>query len=137
MGAAYFSITNHGKTPDTLMSASTPAAARVEFHQTSIAGGMARMRPLIEIVIEPGETLKIEPGAIHLMLVELKAPLTEGGSVPLTLQFRAAGALTVQLRIEARDAPPAAENTRSRAAGVVTVIAAPGIDNFGNRRPRI
>jgi copper(I)-binding protein len=107
MGVAYLSITNHGNAADVLLGASTPVAASVQMHQTTIAEGMARMRPLTEIVIAPGTTVRIEPGGIHLMLVDLKAPLELGKSVPLDLQFRAAGKITVQLSVEARDAPPA------------------------------
>ncbi len=45
MGVAYLSITNNGPQEDVLLSAHTPAAARVEFHRTILEGGMARMRP--------------------------------------------------------------------------------------------
>ena len=44
-GVAYLSITNNGPQQDTLIAASTPAAAHVEFHRTSFEAGMARMRP--------------------------------------------------------------------------------------------
>lgn len=101
MGVAYFTITNRGKAEDVLVAASTPAAARVEIHQTSISDGMARMRPLKEVAIAAGATVKVEPGGIHLMLVDLKQPLTPQAYVPLTLQFRDAGNVTVQLRVEA------------------------------------
>jgi copper(I)-binding protein len=123
MGVAYFSITNHGSAPDVLLGASTPIAASVQMHQTTITEGMARMRPLTEIVIAPGATVRIEPGGIHLMLVDLKAPLELGKSVPLELKFRTAGRITVQLSVEAGDTPPAAENAPSRALAVVTVVA--------------
>jgi|SRR5688572_13180235 copper(I)-binding protein len=105
MGVAYLTITNNGKVPDALVAASTPVAARVEFHQTSFADGMARMRPLQEIVVAPGQTIKVEPGGIHLMLVELESALVTGASVSLTLQFRVAGRITVELSV--RDLPPA------------------------------
>jgi len=123
LGAAYLSITNNGKYADALVAASSPAAARVEFHQTTLADGMARMRPLTEIAIAPGATVKIEPGGIHVMLADLKAPLEPGKPVPLELEFRVAGKLTVELSIEARDAPPAAENAMKESLGVVTVTA--------------
>lgn len=108
MGAAYLSITNHGKAADALVAASSPVAARVEFHQTTLADGMARMRPLTGIDIAAGATVKIEPGGIHLMLADLKAPLEPGKAVPLVLEFRVAGKITVELSVEARDTPPAA-----------------------------
>jgi iron complex outermembrane receptor protein len=123
MGVAYLSITNHGTEPDALIGASSPASSGVQFHQTTISEGMARMRPLSEIRIEPGTTVKVEPGGFHLMLVALKAPLAAGKSVPLTLQFLRAGSITVELSIEARDAPPAAETAMSQSLGVVTVVA--------------
>ncbi len=123
MGVAYLSITNQGTGPDALIGASSPASSGVQFHQTTISEGMARMRPLGEIEIPPGATVKIEPGGFHLMLVALKAPLAAGKSVPLTLQFLRAGSVTVELSIEARDAPPAAETAMSQSLGVVTVVA--------------
>ena len=105
MGVAYLSITNRGESADTLIGASSPAAAKIELHQTSFADGMARMRPLSEVGIPPGATVQIEPGGIHLMLVDLVSALERGTSVPLVLEFRRAGKVTVQLSIEARDAP--------------------------------
>jgi iron complex outermembrane receptor protein len=123
MGVAYLSITNNGPGPEALLSASSPAAASVQFHQTTISEGMARMRPLTEVLIPAGATVRIEPGGIHLMLVDLKMPLESGKFVPLTLEFRTAGKITVQLAVEARDAPPAAENAMAQSLGVVTVMA--------------
>ena len=99
MGVAYFTLTNHGDS-DALLSAQTPVAASVEFHQTSIADGMARMRPLTQIDIAAGATVRVKPGGIHLMLVDLKQPLVVGTRVPLTLTFRVAGKVEVQLQVE-------------------------------------
>jgi periplasmic copper chaperone A len=105
VGAAYLTITNHGKVADTLIGASSPVAASVQIHQTATVDNMAQMRPLHEIEIAPGANVKVEPGGIHFMLMGLKAPLALGQSVPLTLEFRVAGRVTVQLRVEARDTP--------------------------------
>ena len=99
-GVAYLSITNKGPQQDTLIAASTPAAARVEFHRTSLVAGMARMRPAGALVVEPNATITAEPGGLHLMLVCLKSPLVAGTSVPLVLQFKSAGEITVQLSVE-------------------------------------
>jgi copper(I)-binding protein len=102
-GVAYLSITNHGAREDTLLGAQTPVAARVEFHRTSFEGGMAMMRPAGLLVIRPGDTLAAAPGGLHLMLVDLKAPLEKGAKVPLTLIFKEAGSITVELNVEAQD----------------------------------
>ncbi len=103
-GVAYLSITNNGPTPEVLLGAHSPAAARVELHQTLVSEGMARMRPLPQIEIAPGETVRIAPGGIHFMLFNLKAPLTLGDAVPLTLRFRNAGEIEIEIEVEARDA---------------------------------
>jgi copper(I)-binding protein len=102
VGVAYFTITNKGAVADTLIAARTPAAARVEFHRTLIEGGMAKMRSSSSILIAPGSTVVAEPGGLHLMLLELKAPLAEGTSVPLVLTFASAGEVTIQLRVGTR-----------------------------------
>jgi|SRR5690349_15935694 len=99
-GVAYLSITNRGPRQDTLLYASSPVAERVEFHRTSFEAGMAHMRPVNTLVVQPNSTIKAEPGGLHLMLVDLKTPLVEGTMVPLVLHFQSAGEITVQLKVE-------------------------------------
>jgi copper(I)-binding protein len=106
-GVAYLSITNNGAEEDTLVAARTPAAMRVEFHRTSFEAGMARMRPAGILVVAPNATLTAEPGGLHLMLVELKEPLMAGATVPLVLQFKSAGEITVHLKVEQPGRTPA------------------------------
>jgi copper(I)-binding protein len=103
IGVAYLSITNNGAHEDELIAARTPAAARVEFHRSSVESGMARMRPSGALVVAANATVTAQPGGLHLMLVGLKTPLVEGTSVPLVLTFRSAGEVTVQLLVERRD----------------------------------
>ncbi len=39
------------------------------------------------------------PGGLHIMLMGLKAPLQQGGSLTLDLTFEHAGAVTVQVPV--------------------------------------
>lgn len=112
VGVAYLSITNSGPTEEVLLGARSPAAARVELHQTLVSEGMARMRPLAQIAIAPGATVRIVPGGIHLMLFNLKSPLSLGDEVPLTLIFREAGEVDVAIKVEARDSAAAVSSGR-------------------------
>jgi iron complex outermembrane receptor protein len=121
MGVGYLTLINRGKADDALLGAMSPIASRVEFHQTTLADGMARMRPLTAVALPAGKTVKLEPGGIHLMLVELNKPLEAGALVPLTLEFRNAGKVEVTLRIETREA--GVENEMTRSVGTVTVVA--------------
>jgi len=105
-GVGYLSITNNGKQRDTLISASSPAAARVEFHRTTFEAGMAHMSHARAVVIEPNATITAEPGGLHLMLVDLKSPLVVGTTIPLVLRFENAGEITVQLQVEPMGSTP-------------------------------
>ena len=45
------------------------------------------------------ETVALEPGGLHAMLMRLKEPMTEGDTFPLTLLFDDGGEVTVEVPI--------------------------------------
>ena len=101
VGAGYMRISNETASTVRLLDGETPASATVEMHLMSMDGGVMRMRPAGEgLEIPAGGQVTLEPGGYHLMLIGLKAPLSEGDSVPLTLVFdggaRVETALTVR-----------------------------------------
>lgn len=101
VGAGYLSIANQGGVPDRLIAASSPAAGRVEIHEMSMESGVMRMRELAQgLAVPAGQRVELKPGGLHLMLMDLAAPLREGGMVPVTLTFERAGRLEVELKIE-------------------------------------
>lgn len=103
--AGYMDIANTGKVADRLVSASTPHAARVEIHQSSMEGGMMRMKALPDgVEIPAGGKVSLAPGGLHLMLFGPKAAVKEGERIPLTLTFARAGKVDVQLAAESRPA---------------------------------
>ncbi len=88
--AVYFTVTNTGATPVTLVSVSTipDIAGDAQLHTTDMQDGMMKMRHLQDgVIIPPGEMLTLAPGGYHVMLLGLKQGLTPGMSVPLTLHF--------------------------------------------------
>jgi periplasmic copper chaperone A len=97
-GAAYLTITNSGSKPDRLLGASTPTAVSAEINETRHSQGVAQMRRLESLEIPPGQTVMV-PGALHIMLLDLVRPLKPGAQYPLTLNFRDAGAVTVQVQV--------------------------------------
>lgn len=107
--AGYMSVTNHSSTPDRLVSARSPMARSVEIHDSSVADGVMRMRPLPDgVALPPGATLRLAPGGPHLMLIGPTGGFARGGRVPVTLSFEGAGDVTVELEVAAagaRDAP--------------------------------
>lgn len=47
-------------------------------HRTVVEDGVSRMRPAGKLVVAPGESLRFEPGGLHLMLMRPLRPLAEG-----------------------------------------------------------
>jgi copper(I)-binding protein len=99
-GAAYMTLTNSGDTADQLLSAATPLAEKVQFHNETEESGVARMREIPTVDLEPGTRIIFKPGEMHMMIVGLKQPLTEGQNFQLTLQFEKAGDIEVTVPIE-------------------------------------
>jgi copper(I)-binding protein len=106
-GAGYLTITNTGRTPDTLISVVSPAAARVTLHSTRMRGGVMSMRPLTSLAIPAAGTLALSPGGYHLMLEGLKRPLKIGDRVPATLTFARSGKVAIQFTVQAGPDPMA------------------------------
>jgi len=122
VGGGYLTLTNHGQTADRLVGGSSPASGRVEIHTMEVADGVMKMRELADgLALAPGETIKLEPGAFHLMLIDLKAPIRDGAKVPVTLRFERAGSVEVELSAGPLGAPAsghgAMEGTGASGAG--------------------
>lgn len=109
--ALYLTITNTGDAPDRLIGASTEVAEDAHLHAHRIEDGVARMHAVEAIEIGPGESVALEPGGLHIMLVSPKRPLAEGDTFTAELTFAAAGSVAVEARVESIGAtgptPPA------------------------------
>jgi len=102
VGAAYFRIVNGGAA-DVLHSASTPVAKQVELHSSTVENGIMRMRPLSELAVPARQTVAFRPGTLHMMLIDLLRPLKAGERVHLTLMFRDAGPVSVDVPVRRLD----------------------------------
>jgi copper(I)-binding protein len=69
---AYCVIENHGSASVTLVGATSPAAAAMEIHESRREGDMYRMRRRAEVEIPAQDTVRFEPGGLHLMLFDVK-----------------------------------------------------------------
>lgn len=99
--AGYFSITNHSKVDDRLVSASSPISGAVEIHNHIEDNGVMKMRQVKGIDIKAGETVELKPGSYHLMM--FKANLPEGQEdVSLTLNYEKAPSVTLIVPVEGR-----------------------------------
>ncbi len=97
--AGYATITNRSGRADRLLGGSTPAAARLEIHEMSMAGGVMRMRPVVGgLPIGPRQSIALTEGGYHFMLIAPRRRLKAGDRVPATLRFRNIGSVPVTFR---------------------------------------
>jgi len=104
-GAVYFSFVNATDEDRSIVSATVAddVAGVVELHETVAAEdtdsdmddgdagmdgmGAMRMREVASIDAAAGETVSLEPGGLHIMLLDVAEPLEAGATFELTLTF--------------------------------------------------
>jgi copper(I)-binding protein len=101
IAGGYLTIENKGSASDRIVGVSSDIAGKVDVHEMAMNNGVMKMRPLDQgLTIEAGKTVKLAPGGYHLMLMNLRGPLLQGDTVPITLQFEKAGKVTVSLAVQ-------------------------------------
>lgn len=99
VGACYMTLTADGAN-DRLVGVSSALAGDVQVHEMKMADGMMSMAELPNgLPLPAGQAVTLKPGSTHLMLMELKEPLTEGGVASLTLTFEKAAPLGVHVPV--------------------------------------
>ena len=86
-GAVYLTIVNDEQRNRRLVEARSGNAASITIHETLHENGMTRMAHRDSLPIEAGSTLRLGPNGIHLMMLNLHAPLVEGDQFDLILKF--------------------------------------------------
>lgn len=98
-GAAYVTVLNFGNTADNLIGAAAPVAKRVELHTHKNDNGIMRMRHIKSIPVPANGSVTLKPGGHHIMMMGLTKKLKNGEEFPLTLTFKNAGKVTVDVKI--------------------------------------
>jgi copper(I)-binding protein len=106
-GGAFMTLVNTGDADRALVSAASDVADTVELHTHIKEGDVMKMRPVDHVAVPAGETVMLQPGGYHVMLIGLHAPLKEGESFDITLTFDNGDTATVTTDIKAAGAMPA------------------------------
>ena len=83
MQAAYLKLRNNTETPIRITSAASPDFERVELHETVVEDGIARMRRVDQVIIEPQAEIAFERGGLHLMLMRPTGQSASGARIRL------------------------------------------------------
>lgn len=83
-----------------LVRAESPAAGLAEVHEMKMEGDVMKMRAVPALDLPAGKAVELKPGGYHVMLMDLKAPLAKGSTVPLTLVFKDAKGAESKLQLQ-------------------------------------
>jgi copper(I)-binding protein len=118
-GAAFMTIFNHSDMDDRLIGVTSEAAERLELH-THIQDDAGVMR-MVEVeegfAIAAGETIALDRGGMHVMLLGLTAPLTQGEEIEITFTFEHADPVTHTITIDNERQPAAGGHDHGDHAG--------------------
>ena len=105
VGAGFMTITNTGKEEDRLVKATASITSTVQLHEMKMEGDVMKMSEVPGgIVIPPGATVELKPKSLHVMFMDLKAPVKEGETITGTLTFEKAGTVDVDYDVMAPNA---------------------------------
>jgi copper(I)-binding protein len=100
VAGGFMKIENKGGV-DQLISASSPVAGEVQLHEMAMEGNVMKMRQVKDIPVPAGGAVELKPGGLHLMFMNIKAPLAAGETVPVKLKFAKAGEVEVKMPVNA------------------------------------
>lgn len=96
---AFMVIRNNGDKEVKVLKAANPVSRVTELHNHINDGGVMRMRPVTAIEIKAKGEVALKPGGLHVMMIDLKAPLKEGEIVPITLGFDDGSSKVVEAKV--------------------------------------
>jgi copper(I)-binding protein len=91
--ASMYATFRNGGPEDTLRAVLIDGVGRVEVHDQWRDGDLMRMEPLPNLILPEGETVILEPGGMHFMLMDITAVPAVGDSVDILFQFATSGTL--------------------------------------------
>ena len=92
VASLYFTVINGGAEADTLLSVSTNRGT-AELHEVVTEEGLSSMRHVHQLLLLPGDTLRLLPGGYHVMITRLDRPLLLSDTLHVTLELARAGEL--------------------------------------------
>lgn len=104
VSAIYMNVLNGSARADTLLSLSSPVAGLVEVHESyEREEGMMGMRQAETVIFPARDVVILEPGGLHIMLIQLREELAEGDTVEVTLQLSDSGEMVISAPVQPVD----------------------------------
>lgn len=102
MTSAFATLHNGSTEPLTLTGASSTIAKGIELHEMTGAAGAMSMKELSGgITVEPGASVQLAPGGLHLMLMGVNEAVKPGQAPVITLKFADGSTTPVSFEVKA------------------------------------
>jgi hypothetical protein len=100
--AIYMKISNPTDKPINIIGASTPmVAGNVELHESFVdEQGVSRMTSIDKIVVPANSEIELKPGAIHIMLLDLRRTLTPGDKFTMDVNIENMAPVAVEVIVK-------------------------------------
>lgn len=115
-GSFWMLISNNGATDDALIGAEVDGCGAIELHDMVINNeGVMIMREVEggRIPIPAGKTVELKRGGLHVMCLQKAAPLAEGTTTEIMLEFANAGKVTVTADVVAPGEMPGMDHSHN------------------------
>lgn len=102
-GACYMTVRNRGTETVRIVGVDIAVSDHTELHETGVADGIMKMRPVSEgVEIPAGTSIDFQTRGYHLMLLDLKSSLKLGQTIDGSLRFESGGAMKIEFHVETR-----------------------------------
>jgi copper(I)-binding protein len=99
--AVYMVLRNEGSVPDQLVGAESSVAGAVEIHESRMVDDVMGMVEVGAVEVPSGGVVRLEPGGLHVMLLNLSSALSPGDTLELSLHFQVSGPQILQVPVRA------------------------------------
>lgn len=118
VSSVYLHIENRGSQADRLVSAHCALAGMTQLHEVVTEGGQSKMQEVAGGIEIPAKGhVDLQPGGLHIMLMDLERPLQEGETIQVTLRFARAGEITIDVPVRSYTNTPEAGTDGSHGSG--------------------
>lgn len=100
ISGAFMTLKNNDLSDHKVVSATSPAAKTVELHTHTHENGMMKMRQTPQIELPANAEVMLKPGGLHIMLIDLTAPLSTDTPVAVTIKFEDGSEKTLELPVK-------------------------------------
>ncbi len=99
VSGAFMTLKNTSATDIELIAAQSDIAKVTEIHESGMKDGMMFMNKVEKISVPANSATELKPGSFHIMLIDLKNPLTSGEKASITLTFADNSQKTVEAAV--------------------------------------